>query len=128
MLSIRKSEITQYLQDSEYYKSIQSDDLFELDEKYYKEEIIIITFEDLISYIRILDFWLVNKIPDEFYDWVFKNKDEINMDVLNEHFTNNDLIDEIEIISFSSINSLENICNRAAYCGYLDILKYAHEK
>jgi hypothetical protein len=83
MISIRKSKIPKYLQNSEYYKSIQSEDLFELDEEHYREEIIINSFEDLIIYIRILDFWLVNEIPYEFYDWVFKNKDKINIEILN---------------------------------------------
>jgi len=85
MILIRKREIPEYLHDSEYYKYILSDDPFELPDQYYREEIIINTFEDLIIYIRILDFWLVNKIPNEFYDYVFNNKDKINIDVLNEH-------------------------------------------
>ena len=151
MLSVRKSQIPEYLQDSEYYKSIQSEESFELSEEHYRKEIIIITFEDLIIYIRILDFWLVNKIPNEFYDWVYKNKDKINMDVLNEHFTNNHLLDEIQLI-FNTNNIFYKaakeghliwlkyahkyipnckwgsyICNTAAEFGHLDCLKYAHE-
>jgi hypothetical protein len=112
---IRKSQIPEYLQDSEYYKSIPSDDSFELAEENYREEIIIKSFEDLIIYIRILDFWLVNKIPDEFYGWVFKNKNTINMDILNEYFTNNHLIDEIQLII---ISTNRNICYIAAKYGY----------
>ena len=124
MQSLRKSEISKYLQDSEYFETIQSDDIFELEEKYYKKEIIIITFEDLIIFIRILDFWLVNKIPDEFYDWVFKNKDKVDIDVLVLHFTKNHLIDEIKIIITSTD---ENVCENAAKEGCLNLLKYAHK-
>ena len=71
ILSIRKSEISEYVWNSILYENIQSDEPFELSEEHYRKEIIINTFEDLIIYIRILDFWLVNKIPNEFYDWVF---------------------------------------------------------
>jgi hypothetical protein len=124
MISIRKSQIPKYLQDSEYYKSIQSDDPFELSDEHYRKEIIINFFEDLIIYIRILDFWLVNKFPDEFYDWVFKNKDKINMDILNEKFTNNNLLDDILII-ITSTN--DNICVKAACEGNVNLLKYSHE-
>ena len=120
---INKNEIPKYLQDSEYYESIQSDDQFELSEEHYRNEIIINSFEDLLIYIRILDFWLVNKIPDEFYDWVFKNKDKINMDILNEYFTSNHLIDEIRVIITSTD---ENICVKAATKGYVNCLKYTY--
>ena len=58
---VHKSQIPEYLQDSEFYESTQSDGIFELSEEHYREEIIINSFEDLIIYIRILDFWLVNK-------------------------------------------------------------------
>ena len=64
MQSLHKNEIPEYLKDSEFYKSIESDELFEIPIEYYKQEIIINTFEDLIIYIRILDFWLVNKITN----------------------------------------------------------------
>jgi len=124
MLPVGKSEIAKYLQDSVFYETIESNGTFELSEEHYKEEIIINSFEDLIIYIRILDFWLVNKIPDEFYDWVFKNKDKINMDVLNEHFTSNHLIDEIQVIITSTD---ENICENITKEGSVNLLIYAHE-
>jgi len=67
MQSLHKNEIPEYLKDSEFYKGIESNEYFEIPIEYYKEKIIINKFEDLVSYIRILDFWLVNKIPDEIY-------------------------------------------------------------
>jgi hypothetical protein len=124
MISINKNKIPNYLQDSEYYKNIQSDEHFEISKEHYKQYIIINTFDDLISYIRILDFWLVNDIPDEFYDWVFKNKYKINIDVLNEHFTNNHLIDEIQLVITSNDNI---ICYNAIKSGSVNCLKYAHK-
>jgi hypothetical protein len=50
--------------------------------EFFKNELEINTFEDLVSYIRIFDYWMVNKIPIHFYDWVFKNKDKININLL----------------------------------------------
>jgi len=58
MQSLHKNEIPEYLKDSKFYKGIESDDSFEISIEYYKEEIIINTFEDLVSYIRIIDFFL----------------------------------------------------------------------
>ena len=46
------------------------------------------------------------------------------MDLLNEYFTKNNLIDEINII-ITSTN--DNICEKAAASGYVNLLKYAHE-
>ena len=80
MYTLNKNEIPNYLKNSELYDNIVSkdDELFDIPREYYKKEIIINTFDDFINYIRILDYWLVNKIPDEIYKWVFDNKDKIN--------------------------------------------------
>jgi len=50
MQSLHKNEIPNYLKDSEFYKGIETNQSFEIPIEYYKEEIIINTFEDLITY------------------------------------------------------------------------------
>jgi len=119
MQSLHKNEIPEYLKDSEFYKGIESDDSFEIPIEFYKKEIIINTFEDLISYIRIIDFWLVNKIK---------------MNLLFEYFPNFQLIKEIQIIVNSTNNNLcNNIMNKKFFDksnytlidGYSECLEYA---
>ena len=90
-------------------------------------------------------------MDDEFYDWIYENKDKINMDLLNDQFHMNDLIKQIRnIISipftmwcnhYSSIGDLrllkyahkkgdsmnDRTCFEAAYNGHLECLKYAHD-
>ncbi len=98
MQRLCKNEIPEYLKDSEFYNNIESDEPFEIPIEYYKKEIIIKTFDDLVSYIRILNYWLVNKIPNEIYKWVSDNKNKVNIVLLNENFPNHQLINEIKII------------------------------
>jgi len=123
MQNLTLDDIPVFLRDSGLCENIKSDDTFQVPIELFKKEIIINTFEELIEYIKIFDYWIINKIPDEFYDWIFGNKDKINMELLNELFPMNDLIKQIQIM----IDTLDNnICYVAAGNGYLDLLKYAH--
>jgi len=129
MLIINKNEIPDYLKNSKFYENIKSID-FEISEEYYKENVIINTYNDLISYIKILNYWSVNKIPHEFYDWIFRNKNMICednkqmmfQDLVKNHLTNNSLIDEI-IFIISSRDKI--ICEVAVEYGRVDCLEYA---
>ena len=96
-LCITKNDIPDYLKHSELYNNIESEDSFEIPEQFFKTEIIINTFDDFISYIKILNYWMVNKISIEFYYYVYKNK--INMNDINRFFDNNYLINEILMIT-----------------------------
>jgi hypothetical protein len=80
--------------------------------------------DDLIEYIKLFDYWIINKIPNEFYNWIFQNKNKINIDLLNELFPMNDLIKQIHIIINISNNYL---CENACIYGFLNLLKYAHK-
>ena len=55
-ICITKNDIPDYLKESELYESIESDGLFEVPEQYFKKEIIIKIFDDLIFYIKILNY------------------------------------------------------------------------
>ena len=86
--SLTINDIPEFLRDSELYKNIESDYYFDVPIELFRKELIINTCQDLIDYIRIFDYWMINKIPDRFYSWVFKNKDKIDMDLLNGLFWN----------------------------------------
>ena len=120
-LCITKNDIPDYLKESELYDNIDSDDPFDIPIELFKEEIIINTLNDLIIYIKIFDYWMIKKIPNDFYDWVFINKEKIDMNLLNNIFDKNYLIKQFECIKS------DYICSSLAENGYLDCLKYAHE-
>jgi hypothetical protein len=69
---------------------------------------------------------MINKIPDKFYKFIFGNKDKINMDLLNDLFSMNDLIKQIEIIidyTFPSYN-IYKLCCKVASNGYLETIDF----
>ena len=114
-------DIPEFLKDSELCKNIESsNEPFDVPIKFFKKEIIIITFEDLIDYIKILDYWMIINTPDEIYDWVFKNKRDIDINLLNETFPMNNIVKQI----ISIIKTINNVCCVTACHGYLDLLKY----
>ena len=122
--SLTINDIPTYLKKSELSKNIGSNGSFDIPIEFFKKELIINTCQDLIEYIKFFDYWMINDIPNEFYNFIFKNKDKINMDILNDLFLMNDLIKQIKII----INTPnENLCSVIAENRYLNCLKYAHE-
>ena len=68
---------------------------------------------------------MINKTPDEFYDWVFDNKEKININLLNDQFPMNHLINEINEIIDGPDNKL---CSYFSLIGNLPLLKYCHKK
>jgi hypothetical protein len=127
-INLTINDIPDFLKDSELCKNIVSDESFDIPIELFRKDIIINTCQDLIDYIRIFDYWMINKIPDKFYKFIFGNKDKININLLNDLFPMNDLIKQIEIIiddTFPSYNTYK-LCCKAASNGYLDCLKYAY--
>ena len=123
-ISLTLNDIPEFLKDSELCKNIESVESFDIPIELFRKELIINTFQDLIDYIKIFDYWMINNTPYKFYDWVFKNKDKIIMDLLNDQFPMNDLINQIKII-IDTTNY--NICYIAAKNNFLTLLKYAHK-
>ena len=117
-------EIPNYLMDSELYQNINSYESFDVPDKFFRKELEINTFDDLVSYILIFNFWIVNKFPIEIYQWVFKNQDKINMDLLNGQFLINSLVNEIKIIIDTPNDKL---CGKFSSIGNLSLLKFVHE-
>jgi len=118
-ISININDIPDYLKDSDLYKNIESNDSFDIPEEYFRKELIINTFDDLVSYIKIFDYWMINKTPNEIYKFIIANKDKINMDLLNDLFHMNDLIKQIKIINDTPDDKL---CSYYSSIGNLELL------
>ena len=58
-----KHDVPYYLRISELYKNIDSDEPFK-----FQMNIIIKTVDDLNRYIRILDYWMIKRVPIEMYE------------------------------------------------------------
>jgi len=128
--SLNINDIPDYLISSELYENINSNkytdnNIIEIPSEYYEKNIFINTPDDLIKYIRILDYWMVTKNPPEFYRFILENTKLINIQLLNNIFNNNNLIDEIELVI--SCNNTSFITSKVASCGNLNFLKYLHE-
>ena len=126
-INLTINDIPPYLKLSKLYETLtenEGNESFDISKEFFKNELVINNFKDLISYIKIFDYWMINNTPDEFYDWIFKNKDKINMDLLNELFHMNDLINQIKIIINTHINKL---CNYYSSIGNVVLLKHAHK-
>jgi len=124
-ISLTINDIPDFLKDTELYKNIESEESFEIPIELFKKELIINTCQDLIDYIKIFDYWMINNIPNEFYKFVFENKEKIDVKLLNEQFQVNDLIKQIKIIIETPGNKL---CYMTSDSGFLNLLKYVHEK
>ena len=123
-ISLTLNDIPNYLKDSELCKNIESEESFNVPIELFKKELIINTSKDLIEYIKIFDYWMINKIPDEFYIFVINNKDKINMVLFNDLFSMNDLIKQIKIIVETQNDKISSYFSSI---GNLELLKYAHK-
>ena len=123
-ISLTLNDIPNYLKDSELCKNIESEESFNVPIELFKKELIINTSKDLIEYIKIFDYWMINKIPDEFYIFVINNKDKINMVLFNDLFSMNDLIKQIKIIVETQNDKISSYFSSI---GNLELLKYAIE-
>jgi hypothetical protein len=124
MIKITKNQIPEYLKNSGFYNGLNinqssDDEPFEIPKEYYRQELEINNFDDLVSCIKICDFWLVNKIPDLIYDSIFLNKNKINLDLLIDYFPNIQLIKEInnyqsttEPMLFQILNTPVSLCQK----------------
>ena len=153
-MKVTISQIPEFLKSSKFYESLSEldkDSSFDIQDEFFKESIIIDTDDDLISYIKMFDYWMMETIPNEFYKYILKNKNKIDIDFLLDQFPMNDLVKQINIIIetpkikwcsyFSSKGNLELLkyyfengcplsqlaCVTAAKYGHLNCLKYAFE-
>jgi hypothetical protein len=124
-LNIIFSEIPSYLHNSDLYKILyESKDAFPLIKKYYKDNLIIENIDDLIHLLHTLKYWCICEIPYEAYDYVLANKNILNYDQLKEEFYDFLPLIEFEILFLKK----REIFNTCAEKGYLNLLKYFHQK
>ena len=93
-------------------------------DEFFKDEIIINTNQDVISYIKMFDYWMIDIIPNDFYKVIIKIKDDIDINLLKTDLPMPDLVKQIKII----INiSNKNMCSYFSSIGNLELLKLSHE-
>ena len=85
-----------------------------------------VSLQELLNLIHTLHFWCVVETPFEIYDYVIKNKINIDLAYLEESFPNYDLIREIKTI-VSSSNETVLVDSTVKMVGCLNLLKYLHE-
>ena len=126
-MKVTVSKIPDFLKLSKLYESLSeldNEEPFDIQDEFFKEEIIIKNYKDLITYIKMFDYWIIKTIPNNFYKCMLKIKDEIDIDLLNEEFPMNDLVIEIKTIikmPWSKLNSYFSLI------GNLELLKFSYE-
>jgi hypothetical protein len=127
-MKVTISQIPEFLKSSKFYESLlelDNDSFFEIQKEYFKEEIIVETNDDLISYIILFDYWMIDHISNDFYKVILDIKDKIDMNLLLDKFHMNELVEQIKIIIDMPNNK---ICSYLSSIGNLELLNYAHEK
>ena len=117
MVLLNLGEIPNFLKLSKLYdiyienkiNGDETDDIIFIPNEYIEQKVNIKTFEDLVNYIIIFKYWMIYKIPNEFYDWIFENKNMVIINLLNKYFPNDILIKNIQIIVSST---KWNICDK----------------
>ncbi len=100
-MKVTISKIPNFLKLSKLYESLSeldNEEPFDIQDVFFKDKIIIENYKDLITYIKMFDYWIMKTIPNDFYKCILKIKNEIDIDLLNEEFTMNDLLIEIKTI------------------------------
>ena len=120
---LTKDTIANYLHNTHVYNMIETNDSFEIPQEYYKETININTYDDFISYIIIFDYWGLDKLPIEFYKYVFNNKRDINIFELIEKFGNTNIIITINYI-INYIKELYSDENNNTYLTFYNHFNY----
>jgi len=134
-LELTKDQVPKYLYGN-LYQTLSSNGSFPINQELFEETIVINNIKDLYKYIKILDYWGVNQIPeeigewiasnkiwdetltDEFYFWLFEQKEE-----LKKFYTIVLIYDEVSCIACSTD---DNLCSRMAKFGYHNALRCAH--
>lgn len=127
-----KSQIPTFLH-GKLYQTLEDDSPFEVPIDLFRDTILIHNIDDFYLYIRIIDYWDVDTIPKEIYEFIFQYDDWENN--IPEYFymwlfANRQ---KIKLVSHKN-NEVHNIikrtdnrlCDMLAYNGYLNGLKNAH--
>ena len=142
--------IPKYLKKSDLYKNFDKNDKFiSIPKNKFEYEIKINNLDDLYKYLEICRYWMVNDCPHEIYNYVYNNRNNINLLEIKEHFYDLFIIDELEFlikgkslmytsVKKGNLNLLKflhkikipwnvSTCYYATESGNLDCLKYLHE-
>ena len=97
-LQLTKNEIPFYLHNSDFYKMLDSNDSFEIPKHFFEEILVINTYDDLVKYLVIFNFWGLEKLPFEVYEYIYTNKKHICINDLKLKFADTYLLTQIQFI------------------------------
>ncbi len=121
-IEVSINEIPKYLMDSEFYRNMKNFDekIMTIPLEYYREIIDIKNNDDLIFYIKLLEFWMVDYIPEQVYEYLLKKNK-----LLDIEFSDNIISKEINLF-FK--NDKDEISIYAAKHGNINVLKFMYKK
>ena len=129
-MEIKLKDIPEYLKNSELFRifkdSSDDNDITIIDPTHNNKEIIIESFSDLILYLDIFRYWMMDEFPNKlFYDFVLKNRnnDIIDIPYLKDKFFDLEIITDFEQIK----NFNEKSCIVATQQGNLGLLTFLYE-
>jgi len=123
---IRYSDLPPIMKESPLFEDINDEDEIEIDKKYIFKEYNIKTFEDLILYLEIIRFLMIEKLPYEIYNFILENKElftQFNIQILIDTFPEfeNNFIKEFIII----LGNVNDICNELIINESINALSWA---
>jgi len=149
---LNKDTVPNYLKKSDLYQNFdftEEDSSFKIPSKYFKENSLVNSIEDLKNLLHVIKFWLIVDTPHEIYDFILANNN-INLSKIYEEFAdsfnNMQAIEEIKILTGEYNNELSRLfidnepsryiiesypdcmINYVIYKGYFNLLKYFHKK
>lgn len=129
MQYISLSELPLFIKKGDLYKSFPDKTSFTINRKM-NFDLNINSSNDLYFLLDTLLFWQVKDFPNEVYDYVFKNKKNIDF---KNHMINDDKynyaigLDEIEELKLITELSGEKLISKIIEKGYINLLKYLIE-
>src|SRR5581483_10155623 len=93
-----KSEIPEYLTASQFYRQLENNELFRIQDKFFKSNDSINNIEDFVKMVDITLFWDTDEINHNFYDF-YQNNPEIILDYYKEFFESI-MVEHIPIYEF----------------------------
>ena len=148
MTELNQDTVPEFLRKSDLYKNFDftnNESVFTIPDKYVKFDTNVNTFDDLVSLLHVLRFWLIDETPFEIFDFVIKNNNKLDYSSIYEEFDGMKAIEEIKILNrefdmslkkseekydsfrFIEKNEPKSIIDYVIRNGYMNLVKYFNQ-